>query len=59
MADSAAQRAMRAAGMDVPMVGLAKRMEEVFLPGRSDPLLLPEDSPGLRLLQGIAGLALR
>jgi excinuclease ABC subunit C len=50
---SAAQRAMHAAGVDVPMVGLAKRMEEVFLPGRSDPLLLPEDSPGLRLLQQV------
>ncbi|MSO45096.1 MAG: excinuclease ABC subunit UvrC [Thermoleophilia bacterium] len=49
----AAQRAMRAAGVEVPMVGLAKRMEEVFVPGRSDPLLLPEDSPGLRLLQQV------
>lgn len=49
----AAQRAMRAAGVDMPMVGLAKRMEEVFVPGHSDPLLLPEDSPGLRLLQQV------
>jgi excinuclease ABC subunit C len=33
------------------MIGLAKRHEEVFLPGRPDPLLLPARSAGLRLLQ--------
>lgn len=38
---------------DVPMVGLAKQREEVFLPGRSQPLLLPEDSAALRTLQQI------
>lgn len=37
----------------VPMVGLAKRQEEVFLPGRRDPVLLPERSAALRLLQQI------
>jgi excinuclease ABC subunit C len=50
---SAALNAMRDAGMDVPMVSLAKRIEEVFVPGRSDPILMPEDSPGLRLLQQV------
>ena len=50
---AAAQRAMREAGVDVPMVSLAKRIEEVFVPGRSDPVLMPEDSPGLRLLQQV------
>ena len=49
----AAQRAMKAAGVDVPMVSLAKRIEEVFVPGQSDPILMPEDSPGLRLLQQV------
>ncbi len=49
----AAQRAMREAGVDVPMVGLAKRLEEVFLPGRRDPVLLPEGSAGLHLLQQV------
>ena len=49
----AAQRAMREAGVDVPMIGLAKKQEEVFVPGRSEPILLPEDSPGLRLLQQV------
>lgn len=49
----AARTAMLDAGIDVPMVGLAKRMEEVFVPGRADPLLMPDDSPGLRVLQQI------
>jgi len=33
------------------VVALAKRVEEVFLPGRSGPVRLPEHSPGLQLLQ--------
>jgi excinuclease ABC subunit C len=37
----------------VTVVSLAKRVEEIFLPGRSDPLLLPENSPALHLLQRV------
>jgi excinuclease ABC subunit C len=33
------------------VVSLAKREEEIFLLGRSEPLRLPRRSPGLRLLQ--------
>ena len=33
------------------MIGLDKREEEVFFPGRSEPLRLPRRSPSLRLLQ--------
>lgn len=33
------------------VISLAKRQEEVFIPGRSTPLLLPLDSPALQLLQ--------
>jgi excinuclease ABC subunit C len=36
---------------DLPVVSLAKREEEVFLPGRSESLRLPRRSPSLRLLQ--------
>jgi len=36
---------------DLPIVSLAKRDEEVFLPGRSEPLRLSRRSPSLRLLQ--------
>ena len=35
----------------IPIIGLAKREEEVFLPGRPDSLRLPRRSPSLRLLQ--------
>ncbi len=38
---------------EVPTIGLAKQQEEVFLSGRSKPLLLPRDSEGLYLLQRI------
>lgn len=34
-------------------ISLAKREEEVFLPGKSDPVILPRDSYALRLLQRI------
>jgi excinuclease ABC subunit C len=37
----------------VTVVSLAKRIEEVFLPGRSTPLVLPHDSPALQLLQRV------
>jgi excinuclease ABC subunit C len=36
---------------ELPMVSLAKREEEVFLPGRTESLRLPRRSPSLRLLQ--------
>ena len=49
---SAALEAASALGFgELPMVSLAKRDEEVFLPGRSDSLRLPRRSSSLRLLQ--------
>ena len=49
---SAAVRILRALELGhVPVAGLAKRNEEVFLPGRSSPVLLPATSPALRVLQ--------
>jgi excinuclease ABC subunit C len=35
------------------VIGLAKRIEEVFVPGRSDPVPVSRDSEGLRLLQRV------
>ncbi len=40
-------------GVEIPTVGLAKRLEEVFVPGRSESVLLPRNSQGLFLLQRI------
>jgi excinuclease ABC subunit C len=36
-----------------PIVSLAKRLEEVFVPGTSDPVSIPKTSSALRLLQQI------
>lgn len=38
---------------DVPVIGLAKRLEELYIPGVPDPQTLPKSSPSLRLLQRI------
>ncbi len=37
----------------VPVAGLAKQREEIFLPGRAEPVLLPRRSPGLFLVQRV------
>jgi excinuclease ABC subunit C len=37
----------------VPFVGLAKRLEEIMIPGRRDSLLLPRRSPAVKLLMRI------
>lgn len=51
---SAALEAFRALGMKPPtLLGLAKREEEIFLPGESDPLRLSRHSAALRLLQAV------
>ena len=42
-----------------PLIGLAKRLEEVFFPGDSDPLHIAKASPSLRLLQRIRNEAHR
>ena len=49
---SAAHEAMESLSLgDRPLVSLAKREEEIFVWGRTDPLRLSRRSPGLRLLQ--------
>jgi len=51
---SAAQTAIAELGVDgVQIISLAKREEEVFLPGRSDSVMLSRRSPALRLLKQI------
>jgi excinuclease ABC subunit C len=49
---SAAVTAVEQLGFpELPLISLAKREEEVFLPGRTESLRLPRRSPSLRLLQ--------
>ncbi len=39
--------------LDIPVVGLAKRMEEVYVPGQPHPVRIPRDEPALHLLQRV------
>jgi len=51
---SAALAAMQAYDLPrVAVIALAKRVEEVFVPGRPDPIVLDPHNPGLQLLQRI------
>ncbi|WP_149550997.1 excinuclease ABC subunit UvrC [Streptomyces marokkonensis] len=51
---AAAQRALDELGIDdIAVCGLAKRLEEVWLPGDDDPVVLPRTSEGLYLLQRV------
>jgi excinuclease ABC subunit C len=53
---SAGMRSLALSGLghaDVAVIGLAKRLEEVFVPGRRDPLPIRPDSQALRLLQRV------
>ena len=51
---SAATRALRELGIDdIPVVGLAKRLEEVWVDGNDFPVILPRTSEGLYLLQRV------
>jgi excinuclease ABC subunit C len=51
---AAASRSLDELGVvDVAVCGLAKRMEEVWLPGESDPVILPRTSEALYLLQRV------
>ena len=51
---NAAQGALAELGIDdVALVGLAKRLEEVWLPGKEFPVILPRTSAGLYLLQRV------
>ena len=51
---AAAQRALDELGIDdIPVCGLAKRLEEVWLPNEEDPVILARSSEGLYLLQRI------
>ncbi len=40
-------------GIDVPVVGIAKRLEEIWKPDQADPIIFPRNSEGLFLLQRI------
>lgn len=50
----AALEALRVLNLDnLPIVGLAKQNEELYLPGRRDPVILPRDAQALYLVQRV------
>ncbi len=51
---NAAARVLEELGVtDVAVIGLAKRLEEVWVPAEADPVILPRNSEGLYLLQRV------
>ena len=51
---NAAYQALADLGLEnIPLVGLAKRLEEVWLPNNGDPIILPRHSEGLYLMQRV------
>jgi len=50
---AAAKEAMEAQGLNIPMIGLAKRIEEIVLPDQEESLLLDRHSPALHVLQRV------
>ena len=50
---SSALEIIRGFGHDVPVVGLAKKFELIFVEGQSEPVELPRESPALYLMQRI------
>ncbi|MCE5255527.1 MAG: excinuclease ABC subunit UvrC [Spirochaetaceae bacterium] len=50
---SAAKGILDELGLDCDLAGLAKKNEEIYLPGRSEPIVLPKDSPALRVLVAV------
>ena len=50
---NAAVKAMRELGLDIPICGLAKRLEELWLPGEDFPVILPRGSAALFLMQQV------
>ncbi len=51
---SSCLRVLKSLGLDdLPLIGLAKELEEVYLPGKSLPLDMPQNLAALKLLQEI------
>ncbi len=48
-----AREAMLAQGLDIPMFGLAERLEEIWLPNREEPIVLDHHTPELQLVQRV------
>lgn len=50
---NAVEEVLQSLNLDIPIVGLAEKNEDLYLPGNSTPIQLPKRSDGLRLLQRV------
>ncbi|OHD09838.1 MAG: excinuclease ABC subunit C [Spirochaetes bacterium GWD1_27_9] len=50
---SSALNSLSVLDIDIPLIGLAKKFEHIFLPHKKSPLILPKESLALKLLQAI------
>ena len=50
---SSAVEILQKLNLQIPIIGLAKRLEEVFVPSQAEPVNVPRTSSGLRLLQQV------
>jgi excinuclease ABC subunit C len=48
-----AVQVLRELDLEIPVVGLAKKLEEVFVPGEPDPIIIPRGEEALYLLQRV------
>ncbi|MFX1343844.1 MAG: excinuclease ABC subunit UvrC [Promethearchaeota archaeon] len=44
---------LRELGLEIPIIGLAKKYEEIYVPNKKDPIILPKTSPLLKLFQRV------
>jgi excinuclease ABC subunit C len=56
---AAAVAALKELDIEIPIISLAKREEEIFLPSKRNPIILSHDSLGLKLLQRVRNEAHR
>ena len=50
---AAATTILKELHLKVPIISLAKRFEEIYIPGKADPLYIDKKNKGLQLLQAI------
>ncbi len=48
---NAAQKVLKDMDVDIPVIGLAKKEEAIYRPGRAEPIRLPRRDEGLKMLQ--------
>ncbi len=44
---------MKELSLDIPIIGLAKKYEEIYLPSKKEPIILPKNSSTLKLFQRV------